>query len=543
MNDMVDTVLNAIVDEVEASFVSNWEDDVQEWGERIQLYRNYIDGKHRLEMTQEVADLLMIDKADGERFTVNYCELIMQKPADRLKVTSIKALPVTIADDADENTQKAAIDNAGLLTKWSDRFRKDVRFDGKQIDNHEMVIGDGDNFVMIDSAPLAAGGEFPAMMIEPAYNGSTGIVPIYDPTQQFMVAVAKIWESGNTTVRKVESRADIDDVVIDEFMVNIYYPDRIEKFETKDGKLEPLVTTDVDGEGDNNNTHVFPWVDPLTKKALGIPFVHFKNASRSGKWNGKSRIKSAIPLNDVLNRSTMNMTLMTNLTAAMIRYIIGAPAPDGAVSPGMWVNVGGDKISKDEHMPKVGTFEIGSIEPVIKESNYSIEQISSVTDTPLASTMASSNTSAEYLKELNISFTAYIKKTQTKLGNNWEDVIDIGHRVQMAFGTIKPPEGANGWETVWIPAEVRNDTEVIDNANKIADRISHRTYLEMIAPIVGWKEADIERELERRRDETEAQNGTQLPPPITPGSFAGTLATNSNPGITPLATAAIASGG
>ena len=114
---MSTTVLSSIIDNVNASFISSWEDDVQEWGERVQLYRDYIDGKHRLEMTQAVADLLMVDKEDGERFVINYCKLIMQKPADRLKVVNIKALPVTTADDADDATTEAAIKNAENIFK------------------------------------------------------------------------------------------------------------------------------------------------------------------------------------------------------------------------------------------------------------------------------------------------------------------------------------------------------------------------------------------------------------------------------------------
>ena len=103
-------------------------------------------------------------------------------------------------------------------------------------------------------------------------------------------------------------------------------------------------------------------------------------------------------------------------------------------------------------------------------------------------------------------------------------------------------DGVDGWETIWKPAEVRNDTEVINNANSIADRISQRTYFEMIAPVVGWKEEDIERELERKRKETESQNGTGLPPAITANSFAGTLS-NSGDGVSPLAAAAAATEG
>ena len=348
-----------------------------------------------------------------------------------------------------------------------------------------------------------------------------------------MVAVIKIWES-HTWEKKTDSIPN-ETTTITEYRVNIYYPDRLEKFITAEDKMKPF--TD-DGTGDN--AHIFPWVDPATNKPLGIPFVHFKHDGRSGKWNGESGIKAAIPANDVLNRAMMNMTIMTNLTAAQIRYIIGAKAPGGKITPGMIVEIGGgNPISKEHHMPQLGAFPIGEISPVIEEAEFCIDQISNVTDTPLPSTMGSSAASGEALKQREIGFTARIEKTQTKWGNNWEDVISLVYRVQMALGRVKPPEGAEGWDTVWKPAEIRNDTEVIDNSLKIAPVVDRRTVLEEIAPVLGWDAKKVDTILERLATETGASNGTELPPPITTDSFASTLAG----GLDTLATAAIATGG
>lgn len=492
-------VLNAITETVEASFTSDWEDDRLEWGERVQLYRDYIDGQHRLEMTQAVADLLMIDKDDGERFTVNYSKLVMQKLADRLKVTGIKG-------------------STDALTEWADKLRKKARFDGLQIDTHEDTISSGDNFVMIDSAPLADGQEFPAMVVEPAYNGNVGIVPIYDLTQMHMLAVVKIWEHDEQTTKKVN---DGDDILITEYRVNVYYPDRIEKYVTNDGKLDEFPEDVEMPNGTIENTHVHAWVAP-DGTPLGIPFVHFKHDSRSGKWNGESGIKSTISLNDVLNRATMSMTLIAELTAAMIRYIIGAKAPDGKVTPGMWVGIMEDGVPLDIQMPKVGTFEIGIVTPIVEESRYVIDQIANVTDTPLPGTMGSSVASGESLKQREIGFTARVEKLQTKFGNNWEDVIDIAYRVQAALGKSKPPAGADGWETIWKPAEVRNDVEVVENANKIVDHIDRRTYLETIAPVYGWDAERIDQILERQKEE-EADSIAATFPRIEGNSFGGAL--------------------
>lgn len=516
---MSTTVLELIVKQVDTSFVSDWVDDRQLWGERVQLYRDYVDGKHRLEMTQEQADLLMILKDEGERFAINYCRLVMQKKADRLKVVSIKGIAAESEDeseDAAEMTKSAS----EALTLWSDRFRRKARFDGLQIDTHEDTITSGDCFVMIDPAPLSQDEEFPALIVEAAYNGNDGIIPIYDLTQKKLIAVAKVWESDTAEKTTGEGEKAVT-TIITVFRINIYYPDRVEKFVTDDEKLKPF----VEGEATGDDAHIFPWVHPATKQPLGIPFVHFKHDGRSGKWNGESGIKAAIPPNDVLNRSAMNMTLMTNLTAAMIRYIIGADTPNEKITPGMWVGIMKDGVPEGMQMPEVGTFDIGSIGPVIEEAEFSIEQISNVTDTPLPGTMGSSVASGESLKQREIGFTAQIEKLQTKWGNNWEDVIDIVYRVTMALGKKKPPKGADGWESIWKPAEIRNDTEVIENALKIAPVVDRRTVLDQIAPVYDdWDAKRIDTILERLAEETASSNGSRPPPPITPGALIPALA-------------------
>ena len=197
-------------------------------------------------------------------------------------------------------------------------------------------------------------------------------------------------------------------------------------------------------------------------------------------------------------------------------------------------------VSKDDHMPQVGTFKIGEVTPIVDESTYLIEQIGAVTETPLPGTMGSSVSSGEALKQREIGFTARVKKLQTKFGNNWEDVIDISYKVQMAFGKAgKPPEGANGWETVWMPAEIRNDTEVVDNALKIAPIVDSRTVLEEIATVYKWDAVRINLILERLAEQTADQNGTQPFNRITPEGFAETL----DGGLDAVTAAALATGG
>ena len=79
----------------------------------------------------------------------------------------------------------------------------------------------------------------------------------------------------------------------------------------------------------------------------------------------------------------------------------------------------------------------------------------------------------------------------------------MAYAVQSAYGSVSAKiESAT---CRWTPAEVRNETEVIDNALKLADYIDECTLLEEIATVKGWDAEKIDLILSSKRGDSAAR--------------------------------------
>ena len=83
-------MLTNIQAELKGLVRSTWASDVQTWGERVALYREYAAGDHRAKLTDEMKAMLRVTDTRLDRFNANYCGLITQAMSDRLTVTSIE---------------------------------------------------------------------------------------------------------------------------------------------------------------------------------------------------------------------------------------------------------------------------------------------------------------------------------------------------------------------------------------------------------------------------------------------------------------------
>ncbi len=470
--------LEAIKDQLnsgETNIVNdNWDVIVAAHGKLIALYREYVKGDQRLELTDERAKLMGILKEEGERFKINYCKPVRDKLANRLEMRQMKA-------DNDP------------ATKWAESFAKDVRFDGLQVDVYKATVGEGDSFLMVDSMPLDDG-EFPGLVKEPAYNGHTGVIAVYDVTKRFIVAVVKIWD---------------DPVITDEdtLRVNIYYADRIEMF-TDDGELKPFVDP-------KNEESVIPWIGNKSKTALGVPFFHFKNDAEDGTETGQAHIKSIISSQDAINYIGLDIVGAAGLTATPPKFTVGLPVFDGDVRIGMLLALDPDGTDTDKHKPQVGTFAQGKTDPLVDAAKFFVDQLGAASSTPLPDTMGSSASSGEALKQREVDQIQMADVLQTKFGNVLEDVFAYANMLQNELGNNAPPESKT-WDAKWKSAQTRSDSDIIKNIVAVKDFLDQRTILEEIGKITTfqWDTARIDEILLRRREEIDQVNN----PPVPPGT-------------------------
>lgn len=421
-----------------------WQDDIRTWGEQVALYREYERGDHRADMTPEMRRMLRIADNRSDAFNANYCELVVSAMADRLEVERIEAV-------GGEDAAQARIDN--LLAA--------NRFDGLQMDVHEATIRDGDTFVMLDYDEDRG---MVRLHHEPAFDGDTGVVPVYDRMNWRIIGAAKIW------------------LEADDRRMNIYLPDVVRKY-TISGE---------ESDGGATLIKTVPWLPGV------VPVVHFRNRGKTRQMLGRSELKMAIPLQDALNRNLVSMVMTAELSAFQIRTAIGF-VPPADVAPGMWIIAGGDEGVNREQVVEIGTLDQASLVPFIDQANYLIEQIATVTKTPMASMMGGDSQSGEALKQRESGLLGKIRRFQTRIGNSWEDVITLADAIQAAYGVELVP-AAERYSSKWRDAQVRNEGEIVSNALALRDVTGDREVLRR----VGYGAAEIEQIMQEKAAEAVA---------------------------------------
>ena len=446
-----------------------WAADNEIRGEKVARFRRYIDGEHDAQMTAEMRKLLRIKETDSAApFTSNKTDDVIETMADRLKVERI---------EGDNDT----------ATQWAADLLDENRFDGLQMDVHDAALTDGDTYILAEWDDEA---QMVRFCHELAWDGITGMTAVYATSYKSDLAAAvKVW---------TETENDYADTT----RVNIYYPDRIEKFISKAGQ-------DLTKYIDPKMPEVWPlpWMDG-SGKPLGVPVVPMKNRARKAGDFGKSELENMLPLQDAHNRVMASTVMTTELTAFAIYVSIGF-TPSAAMTPGMIItitNKDGSPLTKDQ-VADFKKIEGSSLEQFIKVLEYIEGQIESTTRTPNMKTNA--NLSGEAMKLSENKLIGKVERFEVKAGNAWEDVLTLAHRIQTAFGTKMPP-AVKRWRCVWKDAQIRNDKETVETALKIVDEIGQEAFLRAIAPVYEWDEEDIQKIMDEKAKEAEQAASRQI---------------------------------
>lgn len=434
--------LSTIQTKLGALVQDTWASETQAWGELVDLYRKYADGEHRAKLTTEMRQMLRISDARMDQFNSNYCDLVVSTMADRLKVTGITA-----------DTQAGS--------DWAAKVMRDNRFDGLMMDVTAATIRDGDSFLMVTFDNEKQQSVF---VHELAFDGTEGIIPVYDVTRSYLTAAVKIWCWNN----------------VDRF--NIYYPDRVEKYSAS-GSMdsgEPMVS-EYEPAAQMRST----------AGQVGVPIIHFKNRARSRMKTGISELSAAVPMQDALNRTIVSMVMTAELSGFAIRTAKGFVGPTN-MSPGMWINIGnGTPLSKDD-VYEADMMKQAELAPFVNQAMFLIEQLGTITRTPLPAFMGGDSSSGEALKQREVGLLAKVEQAQVKFGNAWEDAMMLAHRTQQVFGKTQPP-AVERFDCKWKDAQVRNDAALIANVLAVADLIGETWAIKTVAPVFGWTEEEIQK--------------------------------------------------
>lgn len=462
-------MLNAIAEILAARGLigSAWVNNQQARGDLVRLFREYYDGQHRLKLTAEMRKMMQIGDDRLDRYNDNYCEMVVDKLGDRLVLDTV------------ENSEDAA-------QTWAEDIMRLNRMDALQISIHEAVLRDGETFVMA----AYEDGRGTVLARELAWDGATGILPVYDGRGERLIAAAKVWLDGDVT------------------RVNIYYPNSIDKYVADGSELKLIAQEDTTRQG----------------RAAGVPLVPFRN-----RGGGRSELINVVPLQDSLNRTLTSMVMSAELTAFSLLFAVGFKPPAG-ITPGMIVHamiegenggaiVTGDKDEAEAYAALMAAYKLeriegGSVVELIGQSEFLIDQIATVSSTPIPAQMGGANASGEALKQREISLLGKARRAQVQLGNAWEDVFALA-QVQQELYAPKLPPGGGDWYARWKTAQIRNDADIRETAKLLQEWGYEREALRVLSQSsqVQYSEDDIERLMA----EKSADAGAAM------GSLAGTL--------------------
>lgn len=426
---------------------------------QIARYRRYYDGEHDAAITDKMRKMLRLSEI-ATAFNQNYAHIVVDTPTNRLAFTAFET--------AQEDDPAQA---------WLADIYKTQRLQLLQRAVHRAALRDGETFIMVSHD---ASTRRVRLTHELSFDGLSGVIPFYaSDTDEKPIAAAKVWHE------LIETQAPGEGLrLVDQVRVNVYYPDRIERFISAAGGITALTPYTEAGESGS----VAAWAD-RGGAGLGIPLIHFRNRP-VGSW-GLSELNDYMPLQDAINRVFHSLIMAGEKTGFVNRVAIFNPDPDGSgINPGDWLLAPANR----PEAVNVTTLPPGDVSGLLSVLHDLRTQIAVVTTTPAAELMGRDGQSGESLKMLEGGLIGKIEDAQAEFGAAWEAVARMAHRIAAVVGNPAPP-ALNDFSVVWKPAALRDDRMIVSNAVMLAEKgvISAAAARRAVAGVYGWGSEDLDR--------------------------------------------------
>jgi hypothetical protein len=379
--------------------------------------QRYYDGDHDLAFATE-----KFENTFGtlfREFALNLCPVVCDAVRDKLKVVGFSAdnLPrdrVTEVRGA-RGTNSANSINSATRSIWHAN-----RMAVRSGEVHKDALKNGDAYVIVWPDAAGAPRIFPqrASAISVAYDEDSPGVITY---------AAKCWRDADKFVR-----------------LNLFYPDRIEKYISRDksegslpdagdfipvGGVSPTGSASAGSPDSGDTSHFGVVPNPYEV----VPVFHFANNAGIGE-RGRSELDAAIPIQDGLNKAVLDMLVAMEFTAFRQRWATGieidyddegkAKLPFKAAVDQLWI--------ADSADAKFGDFAAGELEQFLKVKDGFRIDIASVTGTPLHYLLQTAGDlpSGESLKRSETRFVAKVRDRQASFGQVWADVMEFALRIE-----------------------------------------------------------------------------------------------------------------
>ena len=260
------------------------------------------------------------------------------------------------------------------------------------------------------------------------------IVPHYDETNRHIDWASKKWIQRPDIGEEPETR------------LNLYYSDRVEKYVAHGGVWRRW-------RDEADESWPVPWVDK-SGEPLGIPLIHFRNLPMGSDF-GQSEIINVIPMQDLLNKSLIDLTMILDTLAFPQRYTLNVNHGSSRLDilPGSVT-----EFHSEYDGGSVGQWNAATVDSPLKAIEALVQHIAGTTRTPqhLFQIMGGAP-SGEALKTAESGLVNKARQRMVNFGNSWEDCIMMAMKVQAAFGEAQPEIEEGTIQTTWDDPETRNE--------------------------------------------------------------------------------------
>ncbi len=385
--------------------------------EEYALYRAYLEGHHRLTFATRGYREAFTALLAGLR--CNVCPRVVHALTDRLAVVGFTG---------HAGTDGAA--SADAVAAWN--FWQDGRFDriSNQIHSEAVALGDAYLLVWPDAIYPDTGGRVRCY----PYRADEMVVAYDAERPDVIMRAARLWAVGKR------------------YRLTLYYPDRIEKYVTRE---------DAPNGVPDRPTAWTPYApDPLVENPYGqVPVFHFAFDAGLGQC-GRAELRDVIPLQDALNKTLADLVIASEFGAFRQKYALGVSLDEDdekaiAVGIDRWVTVANADA-------KVGEFAGTDLGVYTSTIEFFFRCVAQVKGVPLHYLMMSGTfPSGESLKTAEGPLVARVGDTQVDFGDVWEDAITFALRVAGIA------DGAQ-LEALWHSAESRAE---LDHVNALAIKV------------------------------------------------------------------------
>lgn len=425
------------------AFLDHLVSEAEEKAANYRIYRSYYDGEHQAQISdRQRAYLQLIGR---QEFSANYMPIVVDSLAHRLSVAAFDA-------DKDEET---------LNDWWAD-----MGMGAKQSAVHVGAIRDGDSMLLLEWDDEE---KRPLWTPQLAYDGRDGCQVHYDPSSGKIQAATKRWwieyGDGAGKIRRM----------------NVYLPDHIERYYSNNESEWAWQPWNGDGQG---------WRIEWTMKdgsPIGVPMVHFTNRAR-GFTHGLSELSPAIPMQNALNKSVIDLLAAADASGFRIMFGVGDDYSDVKVHPGAIIN---SLKRRDEADMKI--FPGEDLRPLIEVIDSFVQRIGQVSDTPLSyfqlsGQMASEGTHKAH--EARMLAKARVVSEEFEVG--WTRAARMSLRIASVYGD-KTYDFKQKIRVRWADFDTREETaKLLERATVVSSLTAAGAGIKQAALVAGFSEKDAE---------------------------------------------------